>query len=98
MMSLTKSHLFLGLPIHKELKGSLTSSSLFNLFVKEGENYLQEYSEKNFYYLGRILDEKIDLTQLEMLQANIYSLLKKILPDYPFEEIHLQLFPVKSHE
>lgn len=91
--------LFLGFPLNAALSAVFDhiDPKRKSLFVNEGESYLQEVSVNGTRYLGKPIGRHTDLPQLELLQANIYSLLKKILPeDHPFESIPLVLLTVTS--
>jgi hypothetical protein len=92
------SKLFFGLPVDSELSKQLgkINPKILSLFIQEGENYLIEVKMENQTYLGKSILNPIDLSSLELLEANIYSLLKKLLPEYPFHLNSLILFPLQE--
>ncbi len=92
--------LFLGLPINDELTADLDKidPKIRALFIKEEDNYLQEIIFENTRFLGKGIYEAIELNELEMLEINIYSLLKKLVPHYSFEKSPLVLFPFQDAE
>lgn len=65
-----------------------------SLFIQAEDSYLQEYSCKEGVFLGKCLGKKSDLPKLEALSLNIYSLLKKLVPNYPYESSKLWLITV----
>lgn len=92
--------LFLGLLITDELHSALSEvdRKILSLFVGSEENYLKEIKKNEKQYLGKCIDKPIDLPSLDLLQKNIYSLLKKIVSDYPFEKKSLVLFSIQASE
>ena len=60
--------------------------------------YLQEFVHHETRYLGKFLGSKTDLSSLELLEENIYSILKRLVPSYPYLDVPLKLFPVKEKE
>lgn len=91
-----KVHLFLGFPVDSNfsIKLDQINPAIRTLFIKSEENYLHEVQKNNQCYLGKLIPNKSELPALEMLEANIYSLLKRLVPDYPYENVPLALFPV----
>jgi len=77
--------LFLGLPIDQNLARQLDQVNSYTkaMFIQEGENYLQEVIFNDRTYLGKKLGKITDSQSLETLEANVYSLLKKLAPGYP---------------
>jgi hypothetical protein len=47
-------------------------------------------------YLGKEAGPLNDLNGLELLQVHLMSILRRLVPDYPFEEKALVLFPLIS--
>lgn len=90
--------LFFGVPISGEIaaKLSLVNPDLLSLFVQNEDHYLREAVIQNQRYMGKSIENAVDLASLELLQANIFSLLKKILPDYPIEKHPLILLPLQD--
>jgi hypothetical protein len=94
-MAMYSVKLFFGFYVNEELADELikVNPKLLALFIQNEENYLKEIEIQNKRYIGKGIESSIDLVSLELLQANIYSLLKKILPTYPFEKSPLILLP-----
>ncbi len=91
--------LFLGFPIDHAFAEALKSidSQLANLFIrKNDDSYLQEVSYNGVRYLGKFAGEINDPASLKLLEENIYSLLKRIVPNYQFERGALVLFPAAT--
>jgi hypothetical protein len=80
--------LFLGFLVNNELADNLNriNPNLLALFIQNEDNYLKEIIIQNKRYIGKSIEKAIDLPSLELLQLNIYSILKKMLPDYSFEK------------
>lgn len=75
------SLLFLGFPVDEEQVREVTSSAFYSLYVNSESRYLEEYREGDCLYLGKYIDEITDLDCLARLEANIYSILKKWVPN-----------------
>jgi|LakMenE18May11ns_1017448.scaffolds.fasta_scaffold9369885_2 hypothetical protein len=91
------AELFLGFRVGESYRAKLdlVDRDLKNLFLKnDQEIYLEENFHEGIYYLGKSLGKIKDFSSLEALEANIYSLLKKLVPDYPYSEEPLSLFPI----
>ena len=91
--------LFLGFPVDDSFAKTLETvdAQLAALFIrKDASDYLQEVIYRNVRYFGKFAGEISDIVQLRLLEANIYSLLKKIVPHYQSEKIPLLLFPVST--
>lgn len=63
--------------------------------MQGGEEYLNEFSYKGMRFLGKGLGSMISLSELELIEKNIYSLLKKVVSQFPYEEVPLYLFPIE---
>ncbi len=89
------SFLFLGIRVDDALDQALADVNphLLDHLVKNGSDYLHETTLENQRYIGKNLGRISEIENLDLLEANIYSLLKKLLPDYPFEPTSLVLFP-----
>lgn len=88
--------LFLGFPLDQLLAEELKSvdSQLASLFIGRNDNScLQEITYNGVRYLGKFAGEISDPDSLKLLEANIYSILKRIVPHYNFEDAMLHLFP-----
>lgn len=90
--------LFFGLPLNAtcEQKLAVLNPQLLLSFVQEGEHYLQMMTSQGIRYIGKYIDDSPSLTDLELLEANIYSLLKKLFPSDPIREIPLELLACKG--
>lgn len=90
------AQLFLGFPANKDFNLALqkVNPAVLAMFIQDNESYLSEITWEGSRYIGKYLDHVADLQTLELLEANIYSLLKKLVPDFPCRQIPLCLFPV----
>lgn len=90
--------LFLGYPVEGGFAEALgrVDPQLANLFIQGGENYLQQVVHQDVRYLGKFAGEMCDIGRLELLEKNIFSLLKKLIPDYSYESVSLVLFPTNK--
>lgn len=90
------TRLFLGFPIDSAIASNLAkiNPEIVSLFIKQEGGYLTEITYLNQLYLGKYVEGTTNLPQLELLETHIYSVLKKIIPDYPHLEISLALLPV----
>lgn len=88
--------LFLGFPVDQEFSFHLqkVNPHLTSLFIQKSGQYLEEVNFKGVSYLGKYAENVTDSSELELLEANVYSLLKKLVPDYSYEKVPLLLFPV----
>jgi hypothetical protein len=90
------ARLFLGFPKEHELNFALQkiNPALLSAFIQGDENYLKEIVYEKKKYLGKYISNPADLQTLELLQENIYSLLKRLIPDYPYQNTPLSLLPI----
>lgn len=90
--------LFLGFPVDDLYSKQLdqVNPNLVKAFIQENEDYLTETHYNEMRFIGKVVGEIIALPQLELLEQNVYSLLKKIVPDFPYKEVPLYLFPIKN--
>lgn len=90
--------LFLGFPLHSTYQISLEKSSpaLRNLFIQNNSDYLCQIEYKGIVYLGKPAGSIVDVQRLESLEENIYSLLRRLVPEYAYEQTPLLLFPISS--
>ena len=86
-----KPQLFLGLAVTEAFTQAwdLLDPKLIDLFT------LEKISWGGQVYLGKSAGDICDLAQLDLLEGHIYSLLKKLLPDYPCAQTPLSLFAVQ---
>ncbi len=92
-MNLLNSSLFFGFCVDEVFARSLAKHKpeYISLFVHADDNYLQELHHQGKYYLGKCVNNTESVTQLKLLEANIYSLLKKLVADYPYTDSDLVL-------
>lgn len=90
------SHLFLGFAVDSSFQKSFNLLNLITkeLFIQKNDAYLQEYFFNETLFLGKYLEKKTDLNQISLFSSNIYSLLKKIVPNYSYDQSDLWLIPV----
>lgn len=90
-----KVTLFFGFPLSEKYIEVLTTVDprLYHLYVGDSSSSLQELSYKGVRYLGKPLETVVDSGTLELLQLNIYSLLTKLVPTFPYHETPLCLVP-----
>ncbi len=86
--------LFLGFPINESFSSALERNKpeYISLFIGSGDTYLNEVHFEGSRYLGKYIENETSLGQLELLEANIFSLLKKLVADYAYKSSHLFLF------
>lgn len=90
--------LFLGFPVNGSLSSAIEKMDpqIVDLFIQEGDNYLKQVIYQDVRYLGKFAGEICDIGSLELLEKNVYSLLKKLISDYPYEDVSLVLFPAAA--
>lgn len=79
--------LFLGFPIGSELASYLSAS---NPYLWENLILIKHQEEE---YIGKLIGSSIDREGLHNAEANVYSLLSKLVPNFSFYETSLILFP-----
>lgn len=91
-----ESQVFLGIKELPLLEETLQKNSpqFLALFIQDHPDYLQRVYLHQQPYLGRFLGSHVDLSCLDLIEENIYSLLHRLASDYPFQEADLELFPV----
>jgi hypothetical protein len=99
-MEFLTPNLFLGFPIEEsfEKKLNLTNPYIVSLFVKKNGDYLQEVTFKTRKYLGKFVGHMTDFSELELIEANIFSILKKLVPDHPYDQTPLVLFTLSDKD
>jgi len=63
-----------------------------NLIGKERSSYLSETIYKGDHYIGKDLSGVFTTASLDLSAAHIYSVLKKVVPNFPYECHSLFLF------
>jgi len=92
--------LFLGLPVDSACQIALSGadSQLLESFVHE--DYLCDLQHEGGRFLGKWVPQETSLAELELIEANLMSLLHKILPKHPLSVDQVVLFsyptPYKS--
>lgn len=74
--------LFLGLPVTAKLEAELQKANpnIKKIFICNQGDYLHQVTYQGTSYLGKQAGAMTSLQELELLQANIWSLLDKVLP------------------
>lgn len=90
-----KTQIFLGFPVDKLYAAELdkVNPNLFSQYVNESDDFLNEIVYKEIRYFGKNLGKIVTLQQLELFEKNIYSILTKLVPNYPYDETPLYIFP-----
>ncbi len=98
-MTISNQTLFLGFPVDEPFSKLLNKNKpeYLAIFIGSGEAYLEEVHFQGVCYLGKYVANEEPLMQLELLEANIFSFLRKLVPDYDFATTHLILFAL-SHD
>lgn len=99
-MDLFHPQLFLGFPVDEACSQQLKmqNKSILDTFLSEGDTYLKQLNSNGVEYIGKFVGEISDLESLELLEKNIYSLLRRILPDYEFKKRPLILLTISNHD
>ncbi len=87
--------LFLGFPLSGDYSEKLEQLSLVEkeLFIQNRASpYLQIIENEGVIYLGKDLGSSIETACLDSLYSHIYSLLKKMVPDFPYGQHPLIIF------
>lgn len=92
--------LFVGFPVDSLFAKELdkTNPNVVSTFIQEAGDYLHDYTHNDIRYLGKHAGKNLTLIQLDMLEINIYSLLRKIVPEFPYDETPLYLFPIEAND
>lgn len=86
--------LFLGFPLSEAYRQALIQIPAIEreLFIQnQDSNYLQKIEYEGIEYLGKYLGSSIEMAKLSMSHSHIYSLLKKLIPHFPYEKSPLLL-------
>ena len=78
--------LFFGFEVEASLEDALSkaNSHAVQLFINNSSEYLHEVFHNGNRYIGKFIGEISSPSELELLQANIYSITKKLVPNYDF--------------
>lgn len=90
--------LFLGFRLEKEFQSELdlVPEPLKALFIQNHPDYIQKIDYEGLPYLGKHLGSPVEFNQIDLVKENVISLLRKMVPNYPYENIPLVLFPVSK--
>lgn len=91
--------LFCGILLNKQLLEEFKKAPAYitSQFIKTSDpDYLSFIEYSNTPYLGKILGDDCNPDDFDHLEQNIYSLLKKIIPNVSPQENPPVLFPVSS--
>jgi hypothetical protein len=91
--------LFLGMPLNEFYIKSLDQLDIEikKIFISDQKHpYLQQIKIENTHYIGKFLGALSSVAEIELLEKNIYSILKKMIPNHSHEEIPLVLLAVPS--
>lgn len=91
--------LFLAFPLGKDFLNVLDAVPVEKrqFFINDSSTYLEEYQEGNERYFGKRVGSITDWNSLKNLEINIYSLLRKLVSNYPYESSPLKLLII-HHE
>lgn len=86
--------LFLGFALSESYQKELAHLPAIEreLFIQKHPSlYLQEIESDGTFYLGKCLGPLVEFSTLEASQSHILSLLKKLIPSFPYEQYPLLL-------
>lgn len=85
--------LFLGLPLDNSFQNQLgkVSHHVRSLLIQNHPDYLNIVEYQGITYLGKHLGSLVNFSNLELVETHIYSLLRRLTVDYPYEQIPLVL-------
>lgn len=96
---MSDQRLFLGLPISDTYLQELKELPLpvRETFIQEQpSDYLQQIEREGVFYLGKSIGSPYDMASIDSLETHIYSLLRKLIPDYPYDQHPLLLLPLEN--
>lgn len=88
--------LFVGYAVDEEFQQALGRANphALDLFINNNSDYLHRLEGKEGVFLGKFLGRLENLNALEALEANVKSLLLKLVPTLSFQERCLQVVAV----
>ena len=91
--------LFLGFPLPPSfVEASKLSPEKMELFISDRpDSYLKDLTIEGIRYFGKFAEDPAFISDLFLLEKNIYSILNKIVPDFPCEDTPLVLLAVPSN-
>ena len=90
--------LFIGFPLSEAYQQALLHlpSVERELFIQsQASPYLQQVESEGILYLGKFLGFSIEMAVLDSLCSHIYSLLKRLVPDFPYDQQPLLLLALR---
>lgn len=92
--------LFLGFLVDEAFTRALEKNTpeYLHFFLQPGSGYLEEVTYQEERYIGKFVSNEQNVGQLELLEAHIFSLLKKLAPDYNYTHSNLVLFALPQKE
>jgi hypothetical protein len=87
---------FLLSPAYQDKLAQLPESIRSSFIQKTVSPYLQQIEYEGKTYLGKSLGHSIELTALEGMESHIDSLLRYLIPDYPYENCPLVLLALPT--
>ncbi len=90
--------LYLGFPLNSSYQAALDRASLplKSLLIQSASDYLEPVAHAGQLYLGKFLDPIVELSSLEASQRHIFSLLSRLVPDYPYKSQSLVLLAISE--
>lgn len=97
-MTTYKTSLFLGLPKTETYEQALKKADpkIVSTFLSNDGKYLYEMSYYETKFIGKHVGEITDIQALQLVESNVYSLLKKLFPELPVDKTPLKLIPIFS--
>lgn len=88
--------LFLGFPIDAAYQALLDKipDQIRHQFIQNNPDYLQQIYYNQCPYIGKSLGTIIEFPKIELIEANIYSLLRRLVEHYPYEKNPLILLAI----
>lgn len=90
-MKKTQAPLFIGFRIDPIYQNELNR---IDPYLLKAQLYdLEIVNSESQQWIGKTADAYLTLTQIEQIEQNIYSRLKKVVVDYLYDETPLYIFP-----
>ncbi len=89
--------LFIGVPVDNNISSALANLNTYiqETFINNESEYLHTTTTDTTTYLGKRIANEDTLHHCDLIEANVYSLLGKILPSYDFSTTQLLFIPIK---
>lgn len=91
--------LFLGFPVTDAFQQELSKVAIAErerVIQDHSSLYLQRMENEGTLYLGKALGSSIDLDSLEAVSAHLHSLLKTLVPHFPYGQNPVVLLGINS--